>query len=573
MDTDLPISPLSLLAQPLTLAEGSSTEGGFDFSALFLGLTAGAEGAGGQNPQNPQTSLLFQATAATPESPAALLANSDTLETDADGEGQISHEAADDLLLRAGLLPFIPAPQMQEVQSPLLLAERAGAELTLLPSEEEAITPTQPHPFSIGKEGAMGLPALPDGSQQLHGLFSFDADAEQSGLPAIKAQGLDVARPGNMLQAPAVTSDTEQAVQSARQQLLSGPVSQNVQNVIDVTEQDQHNTHVLSTRISLRHTGLRTEPDVPEGIHESPLPLKNLTQTDRTLADRTLADPIAHRILTGRIAEQSPGLSRLGIGSSAQGQATPYAMAQDSGLLPNTEFDVTGPPLATQEAAGSDLFAAQAALKGLVPRGVQNDLEQPQAQQSRLAFAETTSVLSVGSSVQDEAQTASVLDAQRAEGLRHNILERVAMEMAARVQLNQREARIQLSPPELGGLKIELVVNGKQVHARIVAEVAEVGSLLKNNISDLKQALQSQGLDLSSVQVGVSSRGDGHGEQNGHNGHAEQAQQFQHDGGTSRGRQQHAAPSQENHDEGKTDEQQPGSAASVAASRGVNVRV
>ena len=578
MDSALPIIPQPLFGQPLTLAEGPGTEGGFDFSALFLGLTAGAEGEAGQNPQaqqerqgqqdpqdpQAQAALLFQASGTTPESPpATLLANADTLETSVYAEGPISPEAAGDLLpLGASLLPLTPSPQLQEVQASLLLAESEGDGPRLLFPGKEVTAQTQPQIFSTREDRGT---ELPDGPQQPHGLFSFDADTEQSGLSVTKEQSLGVSQQqGSTLQGAAVTSGIQQPALSGAvlQNVQDVQNSQNIQNIQTVAEQDKTDAHVLSTQVSLRHTGLRTEPDVPEGIRESQLPLKNIAQTNLTLA--------------GRTPEQSPGLSHLGIGSSAQGQAAPYEtiVQQGSSLTaPETEFDSSGQPLATQAAAGSELFETQAALKGLALRGIQNDLEQPQTQQARQAFTETLAGLGVGSSVQDELQTAAVLDAQRAEELRHNILERVATEMAARLQLNQREARIQLNPPELGGLKIELVVNGEQVHARIVAEVAEVGSLLKNNMSDLKQALQSQGLDLSSVQVDVSSRGGGHAEQGGHNGHTAQAQQFQNDDGTPKGRQQPDAPGQENHGEGRADEQQPGPAASVPNSRGVNVRV
>ena len=60
------------------------------------------------------------------------------------------------------------------------------------------------------------MPDLPHVSPRLHELFSLDADAEQSGLNAVKEHSLGVFQPhGNRLQGPAVTSEIQQSAPAA----------------------------------------------------------------------------------------------------------------------------------------------------------------------------------------------------------------------------------------------------------------------------------------------------------------------------------------------------------------------
>ena len=58
-----------------------------------------------------------------------------------------------------------------------------------------------------------------------------------------------------------------------------------------------------------------------------------------------------------------------------------------------------------------------------------------------------------------------------------------------------------LEPPELGGIKIAISLEGDRVHARISAEAHESGRLIENHVAELKQALQLQSLDLVDLRV------------------------------------------------------------------------
>jgi hypothetical protein len=78
---------------------------------------------------------------------------------------------------------------------------------------------------------------------------------------------------------------------------------------------------------------------------------------------------------------------------------------------------------------------------------------------------------------------------------------RVAEELTSQVKLNKREAVIQLDPPELGKIKIEMRLEGEKLEARIVAEVHESRVLIESHLQELRQALRLQHLDLADVRV------------------------------------------------------------------------
>ncbi len=96
--------------------------------------------------------------------------------------------------------------------------------------------------------------------------------------------------------------------------------------------------------------------------------------------------------------------------------------------------------------------------------------------------------------------------------LRHSehwqvVLNQAAERIVAQMRQDSREARLQLDPPELGKLDIQVVVEGERIHAHIVAESADVGALIQTHLPELKHALQSRHLALESVRVDVQGGG------------------------------------------------------------------
>jgi hypothetical protein len=73
----------------------------------------------------------------------------------------------------------------------------------------------------------------------------------------------------------------------------------------------------------------------------------------------------------------------------------------------------------------------------------------------------------------------------------------------ARVLANEGggTARIQLHPPQLGGLEIRIAVNDRSVRVSLVADRTAVADLLHHHLPGLRHALQLQGLAVDRVEV------------------------------------------------------------------------
>lgn len=80
-------------------------------------------------------------------------------------------------------------------------------------------------------------------------------------------------------------------------------------------------------------------------------------------------------------------------------------------------------------------------------------------------------------------------------------VERVTREIVGHVQMNKQEAILQLDPPELGKIKIDLHVEGDKLQARIFTAAHEARSLIENHLQELRQALQANNLDLVDVRI------------------------------------------------------------------------
>ena len=80
-------------------------------------------------------------------------------------------------------------------------------------------------------------------------------------------------------------------------------------------------------------------------------------------------------------------------------------------------------------------------------------------------------------------------------------VERLAGDMISRMRIGLRDAVIQLDPPELGSIKIDLHMEGDKLQAKIVTEAHEAQSLIENHLTELRQALQTRGIDVGDVRV------------------------------------------------------------------------
>jgi hypothetical protein len=81
------------------------------------------------------------------------------------------------------------------------------------------------------------------------------------------------------------------------------------------------------------------------------------------------------------------------------------------------------------------------------------------------------------------------------------VLHQVAHEIASSVRIGKQEAIIQLDPPELGKIKINLRVDGDRIEARIITEENSAKVLIEKHLPELRQALEAGRVDLADVRV------------------------------------------------------------------------
>lgn len=85
------------------------------------------------------------------------------------------------------------------------------------------------------------------------------------------------------------------------------------------------------------------------------------------------------------------------------------------------------------------------------------------------------------------------------------ILQQVESGMMHALRVKEHRAVLQLHPPQLGRLHIELNVGSNhQVHAQFVADHPEVKQIIEGQLQLLKDQLQQQGFTLANVNVDVS---------------------------------------------------------------------
>lgn len=80
-------------------------------------------------------------------------------------------------------------------------------------------------------------------------------------------------------------------------------------------------------------------------------------------------------------------------------------------------------------------------------------------------------------------------------------VDRLADDIVSHIRVGARDAIIQLDPPELGKIKIDLRMDGDKLLAHIAADSPEAQSLLRNHLPELHRALQLQQVNLAEVRV------------------------------------------------------------------------
>lgn len=89
----------------------------------------------------------------------------------------------------------------------------------------------------------------------------------------------------------------------------------------------------------------------------------------------------------------------------------------------------------------------------------------------------------------------------------NNVLNQVFVRLAAGMQQGSRNMIINMHPPELGRVKVNLVSDNGRLSAVLHTENQQVQGILDRNLPQLRQSLQEQGLDIADLGVNLDSGG------------------------------------------------------------------
>ena len=117
-------------------------------------------------------------------------------------------------------------------------------------------------------------------------------------------------------------------------------------------------------------------------------------------------------------------------------------------------------------------------------------------QQNEMRSVETQSIAKEAETVQKE--------------FRARTLDQIVQKAALHLKNGQNEVQINLKPDFLGQIRMQIITDSQQVTVRILAEYPMVKEMIESNAHQLRNELQSYGLEIDELEVSVSQNSDQH---------------------------------------------------------------
>ena len=168
----------------------------------------------------------------------------------------------------------------------------------------------------------------------------------------------------------------------------------------------------------------------------------------------------------------------------------------------------------SRNAAGGENVPDSVASDNTLQSGNEIDSISARNEEKTFAGKEMTNTQAVGTQTQTTGATVQTTETVRAATLvqtarEHSVAVNDAIVRSARIMVQNGEssARIQLEPPSLGKLQLDIVTVNSKVTGRITVENAEVRDIVQNNLSALRDSLVQSGLKVDSFDVQVGHNG------------------------------------------------------------------
>ena len=239
------------------------------------------------------------------------------------------------------------------------------------------------------------------------------------------------------------------------------------------------------TTTLLVSTEVKTHPDLDSGD----TPASRAEQPDSRQNSQEPAG-MEHAKPTSEVAPPREG-PPIDAGSRVQPQAQPSA--GDA----NQRVEPSGPSLENSAQGESGLHERSDTPKGDVSRSA----APPQTAEATAPKIDPGVSAAPGSSAQATQAPAGELRALPELPVQNEA--EILRQVRVLIQDGGGRARIQLHPPDLGGLNLRIVVLHDSVQLSVVADRGAVAELLARHLPELRQALEAQGLQLDQAEVDV----------------------------------------------------------------------
>jgi flagellar hook-length control protein FliK len=103
----------------------------------------------------------------------------------------------------------------------------------------------------------------------------------------------------------------------------------------------------------------------------------------------------------------------------------------------------------------------------------------------------------------------SLFEVERIQSLTEDVLARIRTSIFNLKDSYRSEARIKLEPESLGSVKVHLVSENSNVSAKIVVDNVTTKQIIQSNLSQLKDGLSQQGLNLEKCDISLGQEGKG----------------------------------------------------------------
>jgi hypothetical protein len=121
----------------------------------------------------------------------------------------------------------------------------------------------------------------------------------------------------------------------------------------------------------------------------------------------------------------------------------------------------------------------------------------------RVAQDTRNALYSARETVMDQPQMAGTAARQMARPFPLHVINQVGRQMAFAIRRGENQVRLQLKPPDLGSIQLDMVMKDHVLKVAVITEHHAVKELLMSHVQELREALVEQGVELQRIDINI----------------------------------------------------------------------